>query len=641
MSGGASGIFLNRTRRRLTHNNKPEDIRIDQLIKESNISKVLSESITKKVIIMILLMVLIMPIISDDFYSDDSSNCYSLLANYLSNFAIAHVDNLTNSTFMNTFLFSNIDFNYPIVNITYNNDLLYNNATYNQTFRNSELRYAVSGTGDITISYSVFLDTSVGGILSIVKTLYVCMILTLAAVAFENDAKVLILEPLEVMVEIVERVAKDPISARNTQEITENMKESLLNSKNKKLRRKEELKEKYEVKVIQNAIVKISALLAISFGEAGGDIIKENLTGYQDLNPMLLGKKKIAIFGFCGIRDFPTINQALQERSTTFVNEIADIVHSSVDRYGGAANKNIGDSFLMVWRITQNNNSTNSSKSGEDLSLQNKKNKRFSILTSNKMYNIQTIADMSLLGFLKVIIRIHKDRGILDYSNDLNLLNKIPDFHVDMGFGLHIGWAIEGAIGSTCKIDASYLSPNVNMAARLQAATLQYGVTILISGELYDLLSTFLKKKCRHIDTVELKGSKVPIRLYTVDVNLALKPSDKLYKLAANKKQLKYSRKKAELLADIEEYGNITDIILMKRGFMELLSNVKPKEFKNNFKKGKDYYLDGDWIKAKIFLSKCLEYCDDNPAKNLLNYMKEFNFVAPTSWKGYRTLTSK
>ena len=34
-----------------------------------------------------------------------------------------------------------------------------------------------------------------------------------------------------------------------------------------------------------------------------------------------------------------------------------------------------------------------------------------------------------------------------------------------MHFGLHLGWAIEGAIGSKFKIDASYLSPNVNIAS--------------------------------------------------------------------------------------------------------------------------------------------------------------------------------
>lgn len=34
-----------------------------------------------------------------------------------------------------------------------------------------------------------------------------------------------------------------------------------------------------------------------------------------------------------------------------FVNTIADIVHSCVDIYGGAANKNIGDAFLLVWKL--------------------------------------------------------------------------------------------------------------------------------------------------------------------------------------------------------------------------------------------------------------------------------------------------
>ena len=35
--------------------------------------------------------------------------------------------------------------------------------------------------------------------------------------------------------------------------------------------------------------------------------------------------------------------------------------------------------------------------------------------------------------------------------------------------------------GSEYKVDASYLSPNVNMASRLEAATKQYGVPLLLS----------------------------------------------------------------------------------------------------------------------------------------------------------------
>jgi class 3 adenylate cyclase len=53
-----------------------------------------------------------------------------------------------------------------------------------------------------------------------------------------------------------------------------------------------------------------------------------------------------------------------------------------------------------------------------------------------------------------------------------------------MGYGLNLGWAIEGAIGSSLKIDASYLSPNVNMASRLEAATMQYHTDILLSDRL-------------------------------------------------------------------------------------------------------------------------------------------------------------
>lgn len=66
-----------------------------------------------------------------------------------------------------------------------------------------------------------------------------------------------------------------------------------------------------------------------------------------------------------------------------------------------------------------------------------------------------------------------------------------------MGFGLHVGWGIEGAIGSYFKIDASYLSPNVNMSSRLEAASRQFGVPLLLSGQLYELLTTKLQKQLR------------------------------------------------------------------------------------------------------------------------------------------------
>ena len=88
---------------------------------------------------------------------------------------------------------------------------------------------------------------------------------------------------------------------------------------------------------------------------------------------------------------------------------------------------------------------------------------------------------------------------------------------IALGFGLHIGWAVEGAIGSTIKIDASYLSPHVNLASRLEAATKQYGVPILMSGDFHALLSPRVQQRCRMLDRVTVKGSLEPISVFAWD----------------------------------------------------------------------------------------------------------------------------
>ena len=64
----------------------------------------------------------------------------------------------------------------------------------------------------------------------------------------------------------------------------------------------------------------------------------------------------------------------------------------------------------------------------------------------------------------------------------------MPNYKVKMGYGLHSGDGIEGSIGSVYKIDASYLSPNVNMASRLEGATKQFGVPLLIRYTIYYIL---------------------------------------------------------------------------------------------------------------------------------------------------------
>ena len=75
-----------------------------------------------------------------------------------------------------------------------------------------------------------------------------------------------------------------------------------------------------------------------------------------------------------------------------------------------------------------------------------------------------------------------------------------------MGFGLHLGWAIEGALGSFYKIDVSYLGTNVNMSNKLEEETKTYGAMILLTGQLYDFFTDACKKECRQIDNIIFKG---------------------------------------------------------------------------------------------------------------------------------------
>ena len=227
-----------------------------------------------------------------------------------------------------------------------------------------------------------------------------------------------------------------------------------------------------ETVVLEQTIVKIGALLALGFGEAGSKIIAENMQGSGDVNPMLPGNKIVSIFGFCDIRNFTDATEVLQEGVMLFVNEIGEIAHGIVNAFSGAANKNIGDAFLLVWKFDD----ADQFMEGEDVFL---KSSNF----------VSQIADMSVISFLKIVSGLKRSRKMVKYKEHKGLNARMPNYSVKMGFGLHVGWAIEGAIGSFYKIDASYLSPHVNMASRLEGATKAFGVPLLISGELHAIFT--------------------------------------------------------------------------------------------------------------------------------------------------------
>jgi adenylate cyclase len=84
------------------------------------------------------------------------------------------------------------------------------------------------------------------------------------------------------------------------------------------------------------------------------------------------------------------------------------------------------------------------------------------------------------------------------------------------GIGLHQGEAIVGDIGSVSmpRMEFTVIGDAVNTGARLESATKQYGVDLLISDAIYlQVADRFL---CRSVDLSRPVGKTVPVPTYTV-----------------------------------------------------------------------------------------------------------------------------
>ena len=104
---------------------------------------------------------------------------------------------------------------------------------------------------------------------------------------------------------------------------------------------------------------------------------------------------------------------------------------------------------------------------------------------------------MSVISFLLLASGLKKSRKMIKYNEHPGLNERMPGYQVKLGLGMHLGYSIEGAIGSYYKIDASYLSSHVRMSERMEGATKHYGVPVLITGDLYKIFTRRTRGYCR------------------------------------------------------------------------------------------------------------------------------------------------
>ncbi len=102
-------------------------------------------------------------------------------------------------------------------------------------------------------------------------------------------------------------------------------------------------------------------------------------------------------------------------------------------------------------------------------------------------------------------------RALIDF-NKVKESGRVPPLQI--GIGLNYGPVISGQIGSNERMEYTVIGDAVNVASRVQDATKNYGIDILVTESIYTGAGRdFVFQK---LDEITLKGKSKPIQIYVL-----------------------------------------------------------------------------------------------------------------------------
>ena len=340
----------------------------------------------------------------------------------------------------------------------------------------------------------------------------------------------------------------------------------------------------------------------------------------NSLEIMKAGHRIDAIFMVWSINYYDSILRALKQDSVVYINKVAKIVHQWVHHWDGSINRNDGELYLLTWKLP-------TIEGGEQEKNQN-------------LQKMKTeLADKSLIAAVKVIAELRRSGELMSYYKNPNLMNSIGR-NIDswVTFGIHQGWTIEGVIGSKYKIDAWYFfSYQQSIAYRVQKLCKHYDMPILITENLYNLMSLKARYTLRKIDVITMKESSDPKGIFTFDIS---------YPSLDSTDNIPDDHSTGELIK-LDQYANINIEGFKDQGaeYMFTLDNDivesqwNIQEFNPIFRQLFKCYIAGEWTEAYECIQRCLEWWeDDGPTKAIQLYLSAFQYQQPNSWNGYRNI---
>tara|TARA_R100001443_G_scaffold30406_1_gene44036 strand:+ start:10018 stop:11754 length:1737 start_codon:yes stop_codon:yes gene_type:complete len=175
------------------------------------------------------------------------------------------------------------------------------------------------------------------------------------------------------------------------------------------------------------------------------------------------GEKRRCTFLFTDVRGFTALSETLEpEEVTKIMNKALTIQSDAVKKYGGMVDKYIGDAMMAIFNAP--------------LDLQ------------------------------------HHENIAVDCAKEIQENIIAADIGVAIGVGVNTGEAVIGNMGSDTRFDYSAIGDAVNTAARLESATKEAGVDILIGEETEKYCGYTLQS----LKPIKVKGKEKPLKIYTV-----------------------------------------------------------------------------------------------------------------------------
>ncbi len=190
-------------------------------------------------------------------------------------------------------------------------------------------------------------------------------------------------------------------------------------------------------------------------------------------NPELLklgGEKRRCTFMFTDLRGFTALSESVEPEKVTYImNRVLTAQVEAVQKYNGCIDKFIGDAGMYIW---------------------------------NAPLDVKHHEQIAYECALEIIENVKK------VSDEL-VAEGLPP--VAIGLGLNTGDAIVGNMGSDTRFDYSAIGDAVNTAARLESATKERNVDILIGEE----TEKFCGYKLKVLESIKVKGKAKPLKIYT------------------------------------------------------------------------------------------------------------------------------